>query len=122
MFNSSTTSKSQRQISSGEHELCNSQENLIGNHNSILLTIYIKYSWSVLRLYICCVSYLNVHALFSCSITHPPYVYLKASMLYIYALTSYPKPSFSSLSSMHTPCVHHKETILLTCSLTSLYL
>ena len=29
-------------ISSGEHELCNSQENLTGNHNSILLTIYIS--------------------------------------------------------------------------------
>ena len=36
------TSKSQGQISSGEHELCNSQENSIGNHNSILLTIYIN--------------------------------------------------------------------------------
>jgi len=29
-------------ISSREHELCNSQENSIGNHNSILLTIYIS--------------------------------------------------------------------------------
>jgi len=35
------TSKSQGWISSGEHKLCNSQENSIGNHNSILLTIYI---------------------------------------------------------------------------------
>ena len=41
--NSSTSNKSQRWISSGEHELCNSQENLTGNHNSILLTIYINY-------------------------------------------------------------------------------
>jgi len=40
--NSSTTSKSQRWISSGEHKLCNSQENLIENHNSILPTIYIS--------------------------------------------------------------------------------
>jgi len=29
-------------ISSGEHELCNSQENLTGNYNSILPTIYIS--------------------------------------------------------------------------------
>ena len=50
MSNSSTTSKSLRWISSGEHKLCNSQENLTGNHNSILLTIYIKYLWFVLRL------------------------------------------------------------------------
>ena len=41
MSNSSTTSKSQGQISSGEHKLCNSQKNLKGNHNSILPTIYI---------------------------------------------------------------------------------
>ena len=38
------------QISSGEHELCNSQENLTGNHNSILPTIYIMYLWSMLQL------------------------------------------------------------------------
>ena len=31
------------EISSREHELCNSQENLTGNYNSILPTIYIKY-------------------------------------------------------------------------------
>ena len=48
--NSSTTSKSQRWISSEEHELCNLQENLTGNHNSILPTIYIDYLWSVLQL------------------------------------------------------------------------
>jgi len=41
MSNSNTTSKSQRWISNGEHELCNSQENLTRNYNSILLTIYI---------------------------------------------------------------------------------
>ena len=41
MSNSSTSNKSQGQISSGEYELCNSQENSIGNHNSILLTIYL---------------------------------------------------------------------------------
>jgi len=29
-------------ISSGKHKLCNSQENLTGNYNSILLTIYIN--------------------------------------------------------------------------------
>ena len=65
MSNSSTTSKSQRQISSREHELCNLQKNLVGNHNSILLTIYINYPWSVLQLYICCVSYPNIHVLSS---------------------------------------------------------
>jgi len=42
------TSKSQRWISSGEHELCNSQENLTKNYNSVLPTIYMKSSWSVL--------------------------------------------------------------------------
>ena len=41
MSNSSTTSKSQRQISSRKHELCNLQENSIENHNNILPTIYI---------------------------------------------------------------------------------
>ena len=35
------TSKFQRWISSREHKLCNSQENLTENHNSILPTIYI---------------------------------------------------------------------------------
>ncbi len=114
------TSKSQGQISSRKHELCNLQENLTGNHNSILPTIYINYPWSVLQLCICCVSYPNIHALFSCPITHPPYIYLKASILFIFALMSYPKPYSSSLSSMHASYVHHEETMLLTCSLTSL--
>jgi len=40
--NSSTSNKSQGQISSREHKLYNSQENLTGNHNSILPTIYIN--------------------------------------------------------------------------------
>jgi len=38
--NSSTNNKSHRRISSGEHKLCNSQENSTRNYNSILLTIY----------------------------------------------------------------------------------
>ena len=38
------TSKSQRQISSGKHELYNSQENSIKNYNHILPTIYMKSS------------------------------------------------------------------------------
>ena len=42
VFNNSTNNKSQSRISSREHKLCNSQENLTGNHNSILLTIYIS--------------------------------------------------------------------------------
>jgi len=66
MSNSSTNNKSQEQISSGEHKLCNSQENSTGNHNSILPTIYIKYPWSVLQLCICCAFYPNVHILSSC--------------------------------------------------------
>jgi len=72
MSNSSTISKSLRQTSSGEHKLCNSQENSTENHNSILLTIYITYPWSVLWLCICYVSYPNVHALFS----YPLLIYL----------------------------------------------
>jgi len=122
MSNSSTTSKSLRLISSREYELCNLQENSIGNHNSILPTIYIKYPWSMLWLHICCAFYPNVHALSSYPITHPPYVYLKASILYTYALTSYSKPYSSSPSSMCAPYVHYEETMLLTCSLTSLNL
>ena len=39
------------------------QQNLTGNHNSILPTIYIKSSWSVLRLLY---AYPNVHILSSC--------------------------------------------------------
>ena len=46
--NSSTSNKSQGWISSGEHKLCNLQENSTENHNSILLTIYINYPWSML--------------------------------------------------------------------------
>jgi len=37
-------------ISSGEHKLCNLQKNSTENHNSILLTIYIIYPWSMLQL------------------------------------------------------------------------
>jgi len=75
-------------ISSGEHKLCNSQENSTGNYNSILLTIYI----SVLGpCYDCTLSYPNVHALSSCPITHSPCIYLKASMPYTYILMSYPQ-------------------------------
>ena len=61
--NSSTISKSQRQISSREYELCNSQENLIGNYNSILPTIYMSIHGPY---YDCALSYPNVHALSSC--------------------------------------------------------
>ena len=127
--NSSTTSKSQRQISSGEHELCNSQENLIGNHNSILPTIYITIHGP-------CYDYISVvhptlismpcpHIYYSSTsypITYPPCIYLKASMPYTCALMSYPKPYSSSPSSMCAPCVHYEETMLLTCFLMSLHL
>jgi len=54
-------SKSQEWISSREHKLCNSQANLTKNYNSILPTIYIKFSWSVLQLCIYCASYPQVH-------------------------------------------------------------
>jgi len=66
MSNNSTTSKSQRWISSGKHKLYNSQENSTGNYNSILPTIYITYPWSMLWLCICCASYSNFHALSLC--------------------------------------------------------
>jgi len=72
MSNSSTSNKSQWWISSRKHKLCNSQENLTGNHNSILPTIYINYSWSMLQLHICCASYPNVYALSS----YPLLIYL----------------------------------------------
>ena len=65
MSNNNTTSRSLRQIFNEKYELCNSQENSTGNHNSILLTIYINYPWSVLQLHICCVSYPNIHILSS---------------------------------------------------------
>ena len=122
MSNSSTISKSQRQISSGEHKLYNSQENSTGNYNSILLTIYINYPWSMLWLHICCASYSNVHTLSSYFITHSLYIYLKASMLYIYALMSYSKPYSSSPLSICASYVHYEKTMLLTCFLISLYL
>jgi len=72
------TSKSQRQISSGEHELCNSQENLIKNYNSILPTIYIKSSWSILWLYLYCASYPKVYV----SSISAPCIHYEVAMLY----------------------------------------
>ena len=126
MSNSSTSNKSQGQISSGEYELCNSYKNLTGNHNSILPIIYI----SVLDL---CYNFFTPtlmsmpcpHVYYSSAsypITHLLCVYLKSSMPYTCALMSYPKPYSSSLLSMHAPYVHHEETMLLTCSLTLLHL
>ena len=113
--NSNTTSKSQGQISSRKHELYNSQENLTGNYNSILPTIYISvlgpyYDFSIpILMSIPCP---HVHySSASCPITHPPCVYLKASMPYTCDLTSYPKPYSSSPSSMCAPCIYHEKTI-----------
>jgi len=103
--NSSTDNKSQRWISSGKHELCNSQENSTGNYNSILLTIYISvlspcYDFSMPTLI--SMSYPHIYySSASYSITHSLCVYLKTSMLYTYALMSYPKPYSSFSSSMH---------------------
>jgi len=55
------TSKSQKQISSEKHELCNSQKNSTKNYNCILPTIYMKSSWSMLQLYFYCATYPKVH-------------------------------------------------------------
>ena len=107
MSNSSTTSKSLRWISSGEHELCNLQENSTGNHNSILPTIYIDYPWSILQLRICYAFYPNVYALSLC-------------LLLIYlASTSRPAchihvPWHHTLNpTLHLchPCVHYVYTM-----------
>ena len=119
IFNSSTSNKFQGWISSGKHKLCNLQENLIENYNSILLIIYISvlslcYNFSTLILMsISCpyIYYLST----SCSITYPPCIYLKTSMLYICALTSYSKP-YSLISIIHV------YTIRKLYSLISLYL
>ena len=126
MSNSSTSNKSQGQISSREHELCNLQENSTGNHNSILLIIYISilspcYDFSMPTLISMPCPHVHYSSA-SCPITHLPCIYLKASMLYTCALMSYTKPYSSSLLSMCAPYIHYEETILLTCSLTSLHL
>ena len=118
--NSSTSNKSQRQISNGEYKLCNSQENSTGNHNSILLTIYIKYPWSVLRLCI----------LLSCpcsvliSITNLPHVLLLIHLMSISRLVCrIHMPWCHTLNptlNLRHPCMHqHYEEPYL---LTSLYL
>ena len=60
-----------------------------------------------------------VHALSSCPITHPPYIYLKASMLYTCALTSYPNPYSLSPLSMCALCVYYVYTMRNSCPLTS---
>ena len=92
-------SKSQGWISSGEHELCNSQANLTKNYNSILPTIYMKFSWSVLQLHIYCASYPKVHVSsisapcvhHVVAMLHPHVHYLSTSRLayYIYMLWYY---------------------------------
>ena len=51
----------------------------------------------------------NIHASSSCSITHPPCFYLKTTMPYSCALTSY---SLISIT-MHTLCVYHEEPMSL---------
>ena len=113
--NSNTTSKSQGQISSRKHKLCNSQENSTGNHNCILPTIYISvlgpcYDFSIPTLMFMPCPYIHYSsALYP--ITHPPCVYLKTSMLYICDLTSYPKPYSSFLLSICTPCIYHEKTM-----------
>ena len=104
MSNSSTTSKSLRQISSGEHELCNSQENSTGNYNSILPTIYIKSSWSMLRLLY---TYPNVHALSSC----PLLIYhTSTSRLACHVHVPW-HHTLNSTLNLCCPCMHHMYTM-----------
>ena len=83
-----------------------SQENLTGNHNSILLTIYIKfhglcYNFSMPTLIF--MPYPHVHYLSaSCPITYSPCIYLKASMPYTYALMLY---SLIFIDHVYTICI-----------------
>jgi len=63
-------------------------------------SIYINTMWSMLQQYLPALKA-------SCPITHPPCFYLKVTMLYPYALTSY---SLISIT-MHAPCVHHEEPL-----------
>ena len=93
------TSKSQRWISSGKHELCNSQENLIKNYNNILPTIYMKSLWFMLRLCLYCASYPKVHV----SSMSAPCVHHVVAMIY-------PHVYYSSTSKptchIHVPWCH----------------
>ena len=101
MSNSSTTSKSQGWISSGKHELCNSQENSTGNHNSILPTIYIH------GLCYDCASYSNVHALSSYLL----FIYLVSILrlaCYIHVLWYH---TLNPTLNFHHRCVHDVYTM-----------
>jgi len=117
MSNSSTTSKSLRQISSREHKLCNSQENSTGNHNSILPTIYIKYPWSMLRLCICCTFYSNIHVLFLCPLLIY-HVFISRLVCHIHVLQRH---TLNPILYFYCSCVHHVYTMRKSCSLTLLY-
>jgi len=114
MSNSSISSKSQRQIFSGNTS-CVIHKRTGQGTTTVFYQLFIL---SIHGLCYDCVSYPNVHALSSCSITHLPYIYLKASMPYTCALMSYPKPYSSSPFPMCILCVYHEEP----CPLISLHL
>ena len=104
--NSSTASKSQEGRYLVGIQVVYSQENLIGNHNSILLTIYIKYSWSMLQL---CIVLLWCLCPVLMSITHLLCIFLKTTMPCPCTLTSY---SLISIT-MCIPCIYYEEHLSL---------
>jgi len=89
------TSKSLSRISSGKHELCNLQENSTKNYNCILPTIYMKSSWSVLRLHFYCAIYPKVHV----SSMSTPCVHHEIAMWLICSLISSSRLFLTSLDS-----------------------
>ena len=102
--NSSTSNKSQGWISSGEHKLCNSQENSTGNHNSILLTIYISP-------YGPCYDF-SIPTLMSMSCPHVLLLIHHAStsrlVCYIYVPWHH---TLSSTLNLHRSCIHYVYTM-----------
>ena len=92
------------EISSGEHELCNSQENSTENYNSILPTIYIKYPWSMLWLLY---TYPNVHALSSC----PLLIYHAFTSRLACCIHMPWHHTLNPTLNLHHPCMHHVYTM-----------
>ena len=76
-----------------------SQENLIGNHNSILPTTYIKFSWSMLQLLY---TYPNVYALSSC----PLFIHhISTSRLSCHVHMPWHHTSLISVIHVYTMCI-----------------
>ena len=99
------------EISSGEHELCNSQENLIGNHNSILPTIYISvlgpcYNFSTPTL-------MSIHC---------PHVHYSSTMHLSQGYHAMSMCPDIILFNLHYTCMHHVYTMRNPCSLILLHL